>query len=87
MRRFHMVCVGVLSAVLLVGCESYPEGPAGKVVEKEKKLLNGAGDADYFLTVRDEQGSPQTFQVSPDDFDRCYRGSSYPKCTKLVNRS
>lgn len=81
------VCTAVLS--LLTGCGDDPEpGPAGRVVAKDTDTYTihhpkvGKSPAwtqvitDYYLTTSER------FEVSSDDYDDCYRGSIYPRCTE-----
>lgn len=85
----------LLAAVVfaLASCSSdLPEGPAGRVVGKDSDrtcTMTGTGktrhqtcSTDYELTTRDKKGESHEFEVSSDDYDDCYRGSKYPKCTK-----
>lgn len=37
----------------------------------------------YKLTTRDEDGIETEFRVGRSDYDACYRGSSYPRCTRV----
>jgi hypothetical protein len=87
---------GILSTGLLIvlggvvsGCtEDFPNGPAGKVVERERdydceKVATSTAKScawDYYLTVRNGSDWPVTFQVTYEDYEKCVRGSQYPKC-------
>lgn len=85
-----------LSAGLVVtGCtDAHKPGPAGRVVAKNTDRnchSSGSGkhrhrscDTDYQLTVRTKNGDRAEFDVSSADYDRCRRGSAYPRCTKAA---
>lgn len=92
MRRLFAAAVAAC-ALTLAGCSSsLPEGPAGKVTGKDQDRtchMTGTGKTrhetcsyDYELTTRDKKGDSHEFEVSSSDYDDCYRGSRYPKCTK-----
>lgn len=75
----------VLAAAVLLtvtGC-GYEQGPAGRVVDKDKHYRSSTKAWKYELTVRTSNGSEHEFRVSHDDYDACYRGSAYPTCTEV----
>lgn len=57
-----------------------PPGPTGKVVDKHRTYVSKQWK--YKLTTRDKAGVEHEFKVKRDDYNDCYRGSKYPKCTK-----
>ncbi|MGP4085382.1 hypothetical protein [Streptomyces sp. KR55] len=71
----------LLAAALLafVTACGYEEGPPGRVIDKER-AYTGMGAEINELTVRTSDGEEETFFVTRDDYDSCYRGSSYPAC-------
>ncbi|MFD7404458.1 hypothetical protein ACFV7R_17665 [Streptomyces sp. NPDC059866] len=73
----------LLAAALLtlVTACGYEEGPPGRVIDK-KRTYTGMGAEINELTVRTSDGEEETFFVTRDDYDSCYRGSSYPACTE-----
>lgn len=81
-KTIALVGSAVVGVVVLTGCQEYPQGPAGKVVEKDWDA-NGKRADDYDLTVRKPNGDLVEFEVSKEHYDNCYRGSSYPKCTTV----
>lgn len=76
----------LLAALLLAGC-SLDQGPAGRVTDKDLRGSAMGGSFLYYLTVRTEEGENATFRVSELDYDRCYKGSAYPACTKRTDRA
>jgi len=72
----------VLGVIALTGCQEFEQGPAGKVVEKDWDS-NGKSLDEYELTVLTPDERVVEFEVSKDHYDRCYRGSAYPKCTTV----
>ncbi|WP_055566026.1 hypothetical protein [Streptomyces atriruber] len=82
MRRL-LVAVLAAVALALAGCgPTYPEGPAGKVVDKDRDYKSSTKTYKYELTTRDNKGQQHEFRVSSSDYDDCVRGARYPKCTK-----
>lgn len=80
-------------ALGLSGCsEQHDAGPAGEVIAKhtdQECKRTGTGKkkrrschTEYDLTVRTPKGDEVEFDVSSSDYDKCFRGSSYPRCTK-----
>lgn len=94
MRRALALLGAVLTAaaLTLTACDSHPQGPAGRVVAKDKDHechTTGTGKKrhrschwEYELTTRDKHGQEHEFDVSASDYGDCRHGSSYPKCTK-----
>lgn len=82
MRRLF-VAVLAACALALAGCSSsLPEGPAGRVVDKDRDYKASTKTYKYKLTTRDKAGKEHEFKVKRDDYNDCYRGSKYPKCTE-----
>jgi protein involved in sex pheromone biosynthesis len=92
-RHALVLLAAVLTAVALVltACGSHPQGPAGRVVAKDKDHechTTGTGKKrhqschwEYELTTRDKHGDTHEFEVSSSDYGDCRRGSAYPSCT------
>jgi hypothetical protein len=84
----RILAVLATAAVLaLAGCgPDDHRGDPGKVVDREESFYTTrVGKTttqhwDYDLTIRRPDGSTYELDVSEDAYDRCYRGSSYPKC-------
>jgi hypothetical protein len=83
MKRIHRLAAVVVLAALLVGCSHLPPGPPGKVDKKSMKYKPATKTRDFFLTVRTKTGKLVKFEVPSKHYGRCYRGSSYPSCTKV----
>lgn len=67
---------------LLAGC-GYPQGPAGRVVDKDKDYKASTKSWKYELTTRGKDSQEHEFRVTRRDYSRCYLGSSYPRCTEV----
>lgn len=78
MRRLFVAALAAC-ALALAACGP-PPGPAGKVVDKHRTYVSKQWK--YKLTTRDKAGVEHEFKVKHSDYDHCYRGSKYPKCTK-----
>lgn len=78
MRKAAVTLAALAAATLLAvtGC-GYKEGPAGTVVAKDDRYSSATKTRHYYLTTTSE------FEVSIDDYQACYRGSAYPKCTEV----
>ncbi|MEU2780578.1 hypothetical protein [Streptomyces sp. NPDC007110] len=81
------------TALLLTACsDGYEQGPAGRVVTKDRDYeckARATGKAarqncewEYELTTRDSKGEDHEFEVSSSVYDSCYRGSRYPACAE-----
>lgn len=95
-RRFAAaVSAAAVGAVTLTGCLGDPKpGPPGKVVAKDTDTSYihhpGTGKhpgwtqtiTSYYLTTKGKDGSVVRFEVTSGNYDHCYRGSAYPRCTK-----
>lgn len=86
-RTGALVAVAAAVALALTGCGPDDErGDPGRVVDREESIwtTRSAGVTtvhyDYDLTIRRPDGTTYELDVSHSGFDRCYRGSSYPKC-------
>lgn len=66
----------------LTAC-GYGQGPAGTVVGKDRDWKPSTKTYRYELTIRDNDGVETEFKVGKSDYDACYRGSAYPKCTEV----
>ena len=87
MKRRAIAAVAAAVALLLAGCsEDDHRGDPGKVVDREESFyMTKVGKTqvhhwDYDLTIRRPDGSTYELDVSENAYDRCYQGSSYPKC-------
>ncbi|MGW3627797.1 hypothetical protein [Streptomyces sp. NPDC000880] len=88
-RTARLAAVCALVAVLLTACSSsYPQGTAGRIVEKDKDAykVGSSTITKRYLTTEAEDGTRTTFRVSSEHYGRCYRGSSYPGCLKRTDR-
>lgn len=91
-RRAAAVAATGALLLALAACDSHESGPPGKIVAKDSDQSchsSGSGkrrhrscSTDYELTVRTKDGDRVEFDASRSDYDDCYRGSAYPKCTK-----
>jgi hypothetical protein len=90
-----VAAVGGIGAVAVLGSEDLKPGPPGKVVVKDtdQQVISHPGTqkspgwiqtiTTYYLTTKDpKDGSTTRFKVPSSVYDHCYRGSSYPRCTK-----
>jgi hypothetical protein len=79
--------VATVAATLLLALaacsNSYEQGPAGQVVDKDRNYKAWTKTYRYELTTRDKDGIETEFKVSKSDHDACYRGSAYPRCTEV----
>lgn len=70
-----------LAVLVLTGCGPDDErGDAGKVVDRDSDYYSSTKTWDYDLTIRRPDGTEYELDVSRRGYDRCYRGSAYPKC-------
>lgn len=77
MDRIRGIGAAVAVVLALAACSpTYSPGPSGKVTDRQAYYLKSGG-WHYRLTVRGK-----TFRVRRDDYRHCFRGSSYPACTK-----
>ena len=77
------------TGLLLASCSrSYPQGPDGRIVEKDRDTyrVGKTTMTRFYLTVQTEDDKAKKFRVSHQHFNRCYHGSSYPKCTTQTDR-
>jgi hypothetical protein len=94
-RRALAALAAALTALALVtacGNTGHEQGPAGRVVAKDKdrechstgtgKKRHRTCDTEYELTTRDKQGDDHEFDVPSGVYDNCRRGRP-PKC---INR-
>lgn len=81
-RTVRLVLAAVATSALLVltGCGP-AQGPAGRVVDKDRYFLNKAWH--YRLTTQDKAGKQHKFPVLHSDYKACYLRSSYPHCTEV----
>lgn len=80
--KFKISAAAVLmaGALTLTGCYNPDDGGVtGKVVDKDKKVKKSQRGK-YELDVVDANGVEHEFYVNEDTYDKCFRGSSYPKC-------
>jgi hypothetical protein len=85
----HSAALAAVPVLLLVlaGCVSYEQGPAGRVTDKEQRGSSVHGNGQFHLTVRPASGGEEVrFRVSEAHYHRCYRGSAYPGCTRREDR-
>lgn len=80
MRRLIVAALAAV-ALALTACGP-PQGPAGTVVDKDRDYRAATKQWRYELTTRDKAGREHEFRVSRNDYNNCYRNSSYPHCTK-----
>lgn len=90
-RKAVLVGALVAASLALISCSpDFPQGPAGKVVDRESKLsckTIGAGTArsqscnwKYWLTTQDAQGTDHRFRVTTSDYRSCNERDKYPAC-------
>jgi hypothetical protein len=90
-RKAVLIGALVAASLALVSCgPDFPQGPAGKVVDREGKLsckTIGAGTArsqscdwKYWLTTQDTQGTDHRFRVTTSDYRSCAKHAMYPAC-------
>lgn len=84
MKRLPILTASFVAAVVLMltGC-GYEQGPAGRVVGKDKDYKASTKTWKHELTVRAKDGTEHEFRVSRSDYKACYQGSAYPKCTEV----
>jgi hypothetical protein len=82
MRRLFIAALAACALALAACGPTYPEGPAGKVVGKDRDYKASTKTYKYELTTRDKAGNEHEFRVSKSDYDDCFHESQYPKCTK-----
>ena len=82
--RTTLTTVAATLLLALAACNnSYEQGPAGQVVGKDRDYKSSTKTYRYELTTRDKQGVETEFKVSKSDYDACYQGSAYPRCTEV----
>ncbi|RFU83281.1 hypothetical protein DY218_28665 [Streptomyces triticagri] len=69
-----------VAALVLISC-GFEQGPAGRVVDKDRNYYPSTKTWTYKLTVRTKDGGEHRFRVGQGDYNDCYRGSKYPTCT------
>lgn len=82
MRAVVALAAAVTVALSLAACDP-AQGPAGRVVDKDRTYWAATKHWTYKLTTRDKAGHEREFKVSHSDYRACYRGSSYPHCTEV----
>ncbi|MFF7764248.1 hypothetical protein [Streptomyces griseorubiginosus] len=82
MRAVVALTAAAVVALSLAACDP-AQGPAGTVVAKDRTYRAATKQWQYKLTTRDTAGNDHKFKVSISDYRSCYRGSSYPHCTKV----
>lgn len=75
--RLVVAALAATTALTLSACDAFPPGPSGRVVGKTSEYHSSTKTRWYFLTTTSK------FRVSIEDYDACYIGSSYPKCTEV----
>jgi hypothetical protein len=79
-RRIILAAVAVTVLALALTACGPAQGPAGKVVDKDRYYMGKAWH--YRLTTQDAAGERHKFAVLRSDYNACYRGSSYPGCAQ-----
>jgi hypothetical protein len=80
MRKLSAVIVAVVGVLALTSCN--PPAP-GTVVDKQIRS-NGAHHKLYLLKTRESEGAVAAWGgVSVRAYNRCYIGSSYPRCADV----
>lgn len=72
----------LLAAALLTGCEGYPAGPDGRVVDRYYGHDPATKATRFELTVRTKDGRRVPFRVAVQVYNACPRGAAYPACTE-----
>jgi hypothetical protein len=76
-RRTRLLAALAFALLALTACaRTYPPGPSGKVTDRDAYFRKADG-WHYSLTVRGKK-----FRVTRADYRHCFRGSTYPACTK-----
>ncbi|MGI5436458.1 hypothetical protein ACQEV4_02970 [Streptomyces shenzhenensis] len=83
MARWLASLVTATAALGILTACGYPQGPTGTVVGKDRTYWATTKQWSYKLTVRTPDEAEHEFRVSRHDYNACYRGSAYPKCTKV----
>ena len=79
-RLMRLAAACAAAVVLLTACKTeYPPGPAGKVTDRSRAYYKSGGWR-YWLTVGDTK-----FRVTHDEYENCFRGSSYRACAKRTD--
>jgi hypothetical protein len=78
--RLALACLATSVLLALTACGP-AQGPAGTVADKDHYFRNKAWH--YWLTTQDARGERHRFRVLRSDYNACYRGSAYPKCTEV----
>lgn len=75
------VSAAVAGALALTGCgPDDKRGDAGQVTGRDRDYYSSTKTWDYDLTIRRPDGSEYELDVTRRGYDRCFRGSAYPKC-------
>lgn len=79
--RIALLTAAIAALIALTGCE-YAQGPAGTVIDRDRKYWSATKQWTYKLTVRKPDGTEHEFRVKRDDYSACQDGSAYPNCTE-----
>ncbi|MEU9754348.1 hypothetical protein AB0D90_14580 [Streptomyces althioticus] len=80
MTRRRTATVALLAGVLLAGCGGLKQGPAGKVVARDRTYWPATKQWTYELTTEDARGERHEFRVKRHVYKVCFRHSTYPNC-------
>lgn len=81
-RNFVVAALSAATVLTAVGCEPYPQGPAGQVVSRDQRHDPATKASRFELTVRTDSGKRRTFRVRVDDYNACRPRRAYPNCTQ-----
>ncbi|MGW7504348.1 hypothetical protein ACWGIR_22845 [Streptomyces albidoflavus] len=79
--RTAMLITALATLAFFTAC-SPPQGPAGRVVDKDRAYFASSKIWRYRLTTETAQGERTEFRVPGGAYRRCYIGSAYPQCTQ-----
>ncbi|WP_435215872.1 hypothetical protein [Streptomyces sp. bgisy034] len=82
-KRVQHAAVAMAAALLALTACQYEQGPAGRVVDRDKTYWPATKQWTYKLTVRKPDGTEATFKVKRSDYQSCPKQSTYPTCTEV----
>lgn len=77
MRKLMAASSLALAGLLLIGCNDYPKGPSGKVVDNHRYYIKPMW---HYKITTENNGKKTEFKVNSDNYYKCPRGAQYPKC-------
>jgi hypothetical protein len=77
--RGWLVAVAAVAAFAATACQP-AQGPAGKVIDRDKTYWSATKQWTYRLTVRKPDGAEVDFRVKRAVYRSCSEGAAYPRC-------